>query len=1184
MSKELYSQVLNIYRDNDGRIIILDLKQSEHICSIATIYAPNEDNPKFFQHLGNLLRERQEHKLIIGDFNLVLDVNKDRRNTYCNNNKARDEVLGLMEEFSLKDTWRMQNVEKEEFSWFKHQRNKEIKASRIDLALVSGGLDQRVQAPTYLSSIKTDHRALYMVIEFNSFERGTGYWKFNNTLLQDKSFLQQMNTEIETTLKTSEEKSPREKWENLKVRIKKLSTRYSRNKVSEEKLVIAQLSEAVNEYEANLPLRKEEYEIYSNTKEDLQDKVFERTKGVMFRSKAKWYEQGEKNTKYFYSLEKAKYNAKTCYKLITERGQEIENPIEILQEQRDFYAKLYEVDKDVDFSLTNNYNIHVPQEIQEMQNQQITLEELEQAIKLMNNNKTPGEDGIPVDFYKVFWTKIKEPFYNMMCECFEKEELHQSARRGILNLIPKADKDTRFVKNLRPITLLNTDYKIIEKAIANKMLPALEHIIHTDQRGFMKNRRISVNIRKMLDIIHHAEKEDLEAIVMSLDFVKCFDKCSFTILHGSLEFFKFGDIVKQWTKILYHNFTVKVQNNGHFSKPLKIEKGVHQGGCCSSLYFLVIAEILALSLRSNNAIEGITIADIRNLLNQFADDTDIFSAATESSIKALHKELQDFRKQSGFTVSYDKTTLYRIGSLRHSDAQMYNIDEFKWSNQDIQVLGVTISHEDIVYKNYIPLVEKTKGILNAWYNRNLSLIGKVQVVNTLVASLFVHKMMVLPTIPKGIVKNLDNLIRDFLWDGKKSKIAYSILQNQKKEGGLNLVNLTKKDIALKTTWPQILCHETEYAVMVYRILRCSTLKQNIWRCSLKEEDVSLIKVKNFFWECVLKAWCKFNYYLHRKVENQIIWYNSNIRIRNRPVLWNDVLSRGLLYVHQLFSEGSFKENTQVWDEFGLTPIRFNSLKAAIPLDWRDFFKQTLAAEYMPIPPHNYDRAITCWENSLSRMAYDQQRDDILLVHNKFIKWKMELGEQYDSSLMDFGRQHLDIYRTTNVPKLRSFQYRIIQRALVTNVLLHKWEITDTAMCSFCDQYEETVLHLFTQCQVVMKVWEGIKKFVYEEYKICINTNPTAIILNKMVEGSHHIVNTICLIDKQYIYSQRCLKKEMDSVSVIARIRNVERIEKYIAVKNNRMEIHLKKWMRLSNQSELNENMSSYVETYIDQNM
>ena len=339
--------------------------------------------------------------------------------------------------------------------------------------------------------------------------------------------------------------------------------------------------------------------------------------------------------------------------------------------QRDFYEELYSKDKNVEFKWINNTDITVPENIRENQNSQITQQELEKAIKGMNNNKTPGQDGIPVDFYKVFWDKLKDPFYKMVTYCYEQEELHPSARKGILNLIPKQNKDTRYVQNLRPITLLNTDYKIIEKAIANKMIPALEQIIHQDQRGFMKDRRISVNIRKMLDIMHQAEKEDLEAIVMSLDFVKCFDKCSFSIPHGSLEYFNFDHIIKKWTKILYDNFSVVIQNNGYFSSPIGIKKGVHQGGCCSSVYFLVIVETLAISLRQNEEIDGISFGQIKNLLNQFADDMDIFSLCNEKSIRSMHEELNNFKHQSGFTVSYDKTTIYRIGSLRHSDAEMY---------------------------------------------------------------------------------------------------------------------------------------------------------------------------------------------------------------------------------------------------------------------------------------------------------------------------------------------------------------------------------------------------------------------------------------------------------------------------------------------------------------------------------
>ena len=800
LTKELSNKVSQIYLDTEGRLIIFDIDDNDQIITMAAIYAPNEDTPNFFKQIGLKLKERQENKVIIGDFNLVLDVEKDRKNTHCNNTKAKEEVENLMDEFCLKEVWREHNGDNIEYSWIKRGEYSHAnrKASRIDFALVSGGLDQLVKNVIYISSLQTDHRAIYMVLETAPFERGVGFWKMNTDLLANQDFVTEMNREIEYSLGILENNNPCDKWETLKKRIRKQAQRFSRESAAQQKLVIAQLSEKVNEYEARLPLTEDEDKLWINTKNELEEKYSEIARGMLFRSKVRWIEEGEKNSKYFFSLEKARYNAKTCYKMLHE-GEEITHPQLILNKQKQFYEELYDVDKEVKFTLENGFGIRVPNDIRQQQQEQISIEELGVAIKAMKNNKTPGNDGIPVDFYKVFWSKIKEVFYEMVIEVYEKEKLHLTAREGILNLIPKPGKDSRLIKNLRPITLLNTDYKIIEKTIANKMTPALEHIINKDQRGFMKERRISVNIRKMLDIIHEAEKKDLEAVVLSLDFVKCFDKCSFSILHGSLEFFEFGEIIKIWTKILYKDFTVKIQNNGQFSEKIKIKKGVHQGGCCSTVYFLVIAEILALCLRANEKIEGITIQDIKNLLNQFADDMDIFSDNKEESIKTILEELDRFKMQSGFTLSYEKTTLYRIGSLRFSNASMYNIDEVKWSKEDINVLGVTIAHDNLMEKNYTDIVDKVKKTLNAWNNRGLTLLGKVQVINTLVASLFVYKMMVLPTISKKIIKNVENQMRDFIWNGKKAKIALKTLQNSKREGGLGLVNLGNKDIALKAT-------------------------------------------------------------------------------------------------------------------------------------------------------------------------------------------------------------------------------------------------------------------------------------------------------------------------------------------------------------------------------------------------
>ena len=970
-SKEIYKQFSNIEIDIEGRYIIVDLCDSNQAITILAIYAPNEDNPVFFRKIAEKLQNRSEHKIIIGDFNLTMDVDIDRKNTYHNNSQARQEVLNIIDQYYLSDIWRVRNPESREYSWFKKDvRMKERKASRIDFSLISKGLDQKIQLVMYLSSLMMDHRGVYIVLELNYNERGVGYWKLNTLLLNDAQYVNGMNRELELTLNAMKEKeSYKEKWEYIKIRIKRFSINYSKNKTCEEKVVIANLSEKVNEYEARLPLVEEEDNIYQQTKDDLVDKQLERTSGVMFRSKAKWYELGEKSTKYFYSLEKARYNQKTCFKLIDE-DKEITDQTEILELQKSFYQQLYQKDDDVKFTMENTFGIYVPDPQYKSQCEQLSMTDLGKAIKGMNNCKTPGEDGIPVDFYKVFWCKIKGIFFEMMKEVYEKELLHSSARKGILNLIPKPNKDSRYIKNLRPITLLNTDYKIIEKGIANKILPTLEHIIHQDQRGFMKDRRISVNIRKMLDIIQYAEKEDLEAVVMSLDFVKCFDKCSFSILHGSLDFFHFGEVVKKWTRTLYESFTVKIQNNGRFSQPIPINKGVHQGGCCSSLYFLVIAEILALSLRSNEQIDGIKIGDIRNLLNQFADDMDICSECNEQSLREIHQELDSFRRQSGFTVSYDKTTLYRIGSLRHSNAALYNMDEFAWSKEDISILGVTIAHDNLVEKNYQPILAKVKEVLSKWYNRGLSLIGKVQVVNALVASLFVYKMMVLPKIPDTILKNVDNIIRDFLWDKKKSKIGFKILQNPKNAGGLNLVNLRNKEIALKATWPQILAQEKDYAKVVYHLMGLDMIGDNIWRCSISSQDVDRMNIPNLFWKQVLKCWSEFNYYYESRIENQIIWYNSKIKINKKMIWWKTQYERGLMYVYQLFKDGNFKTEQQINEEFSLDILAYNSLKMAIPADWKQFFRSAECGQFMPLPPSNYDHfAISKSKTKLVRVVY-----------------------------------------------------------------------------------------------------------------------------------------------------------------------------------------------------------------------
>ena len=118
-----------------------------------------------------------------------------------------------------------------------------------------------------------------------------------------------------------------------------------------------------------------------------------------------------------------------------------------------------------------------------------------EAFKNMAAEKLPGTDGLPCEFYKVFWEDIEEILSNALNFSYEIGYLTISQRRGIVKPIPKKDSDPILIKNWLPLTLLNYDYKIASKAIANRIKTALPELISDDQTGFIKTRCISDNIR-----------------------------------------------------------------------------------------------------------------------------------------------------------------------------------------------------------------------------------------------------------------------------------------------------------------------------------------------------------------------------------------------------------------------------------------------------------------------------------------------------------------------------------------------------------------------------------------------------------------------------------------------------------------------------------------------------------------
>ena len=141
----------------------------------------------------------------------------------------------------------------------------------------------------------------------------------------------------------------------------------------------------------------------------------------------------------------------------------------------------------------------------------------------MASNKSPGTDGLPAEFYKVFWDYVKPFLLNILNCSYTNGHLSITQRRSLITLVPKKNKPANLLKNWRPITLLNCDYKMAAKSIANRIKKVLPKIINNDQTGFLKNRTIGENIRLIDSIIKYASTKQIPGLLLFIDFEKAFD-------------------------------------------------------------------------------------------------------------------------------------------------------------------------------------------------------------------------------------------------------------------------------------------------------------------------------------------------------------------------------------------------------------------------------------------------------------------------------------------------------------------------------------------------------------------------------------------------------------------------------------------------------------------------------------
>ena len=190
--------------------------------------------------------------------------------------------------------------------------------------------------------------------------------------------------------------------------------------------------------------------------------------------------------------------------------------------------------------------------------------------------------------------------------------------------IPKENKCKKFLKNWRPITLLNAIYKIASGSIANRIKQVLNKLISADRTGFIEGRFVGENTCLVYDMLHYTEEQNIPGLLLLIDFEKAFDSLSWSFINKVLKLFHFGPSIRKWIRVLYKNSHSAVTQCGCLSDFFKLGRGCRQGDPISPYLFILCAEILSIRIRNNKNIKGIKTDNMEFKFSQYADDASAF--------------------------------------------------------------------------------------------------------------------------------------------------------------------------------------------------------------------------------------------------------------------------------------------------------------------------------------------------------------------------------------------------------------------------------------------------------------------------------------------------------------------------------------------------------------------------------
>ena len=561
---------------------------------------------------------------------------------------------------------------------------------------------------------------------------------------------------------------------------------------------------------------------------------------------------------------------------------------------------------------------------------------------------------------------------------------------------------------------------------------------------------------------------------------------------------------------------------------------------------------MAIKIRENPKIKGIKVLHSEHEISQFADDTSVILDGSEESLNETLLELEWFKKISGLKINFSKTQVIWIGSKKYSSDRLCENWNLSWGKTTFTVLGMNfdVDISKITKINYEKYLKKMKGLFKQWNKRNLTPVGKIAVVKSLILPVLNHLFIALPNPSIEIIKDIEAMLYTFIWKSSVNRVKKDIMQKKYQEGGLKMINIHSFILALKSTW-------------IRRLFFNNCKWQNIFMSSIDINKLScggsgyieqvIESVKNQFWKDVLYAWKS----VIEKDENKdwtnflanTVWLNKQVKIYKRTIFYPEWFNRGVKFVNDFVNDdGSFLTLDQFSNKFGLCVnfLQYNgvisSLRQMLKLYPYGDKSSNLQTPFVPSSLQNIFRS--------SKGSKDMYT--ILNKNSSVPTAQRKWNTVFDINSNEWKQIYILPFKATACTKLHWFQFRINHNILATNYFLKKIKIIDDANCNFCQKENETTEHIFWGCENVQNLlgqvnsWFGDKDINQTFFK------KTLIFGDVDKVYKDDVYNAILLNIKYYIYTNRCLKKKLSFLSLKACLINLYKTEKMIAVRNQRI--------------------------------